>query len=342
MQYILVSIRNERKKTAKSLVLGFVLLSAAFLPAQAAFAAGTAAGTDITNQATANYTVASTNYTENSNTTTTRVAEILNVDVVWQDAGNVTVIPGDTGRVLTFQVTNTGNGTDDYTLAGLSTLGGDDFDPTLVGIYFDTNGNGSYDAGTDAQYIAGTNDPLIPADGSITVFVLNDIPGGVVDGNLGNSQFTLTSNTGSGAPGTIIGGVGEGGTDAVVGTTGGSGSEIGTYEVSSVTVSLVKSVSVADPFGGTEPVPGAVLTYSVVVTVAGSGTALGVVITDPIPADTTYNAGTLTLNGGPLTDAGGDDAGDVGATTPGTVTVILSDLTAVSPAQSITFDMTIN
>ena len=75
----------------KHLFVGFITLLAACLPTQAVLAAGTTAGTDITNQATANYTVGTDNFSENSNVTTTTVAEILNVDVVWQDAGNVTV-----------------------------------------------------------------------------------------------------------------------------------------------------------------------------------------------------------------------------------------------------------
>jgi uncharacterized repeat protein (TIGR01451 family) len=334
--------KRRRNSDMKNLFLGFIIFLAVCLPAQGVLAAGTVAGTDITNQASANYTVGSTTYTENSNTTTTRVAEILNVAVVWQDAGNVTVNPGDTGRVLTFQVTNTGNGTDDYTFGGLSTLGGDNFDPTLVGIYLDSNSNGVYDSGTDAQYVPGTNDPVLAADAAVSVFVLNNIPGGLSDGDLGDSRLRATSNTGSGVPGTIVAGAGESGTDAVVGTSGGDDDGIGTYIVSTVTVSVVKSVTVADRFGGTEPVPGAVLTYTVVVTIGGAGTALGVVITDPIPGDTTYNANTLTLNAGALTDAADGDQGDVAGTTPGTVTVDLGDLTAASPVQTITFDVTIN
>ena len=51
---------------------------------------------------------------------------------------------------------------------------------------------------------------------------------------------------------------------------------------------------------------------------------------------------TLRLNSAPLTDAGGDDSGDFGATTPGAVTVSLGDLTSVSPIQTITFDVTID
>jgi len=326
----------------KYLFLGFITLLAVCLSAQGVLAVGTVAGTDITNQATANYTVGSTNFSENSNVTTTTVAEILNVDVVWQDAGNVTVNPGDTGQALSFQVTNTGNGTDEYTLAGLSTLVGDNFDPALVGIYLDSNANGVYDSGTDAQYVPGINDPVLAADAAATVFVLNNIPGGLTDGDLGDSRLTATSNTGAGAAGTIVVGAGEGGTDAVVGTSEGDDDADGSYIVSAVTVSVVKSVSVADPFGGTEPVPGAVLTYTVTVTVGGTGTALGVVITDPIPADTTYNAGTLTLNAGALTDAADGDTGDVGGTTAGTVTVDLGDLNIASGPQTTTFDVTIN
>ena len=88
----------------------------------------------------------------------------------------------------------------------------------------------------------------------MTVFVLNNIPGGLLDGALGNSQLTVTSNTGSGAPGTAVSNAGEGGTDAVVGTSGGSDANIGSYVASTLSVSVVKSVSIADPFGGTDNV----------------------------------------------------------------------------------------
>ena len=329
MQHKLISIHNEKKSALESLVFGVLLLSTVCLPAQVALAAGTAAGTPITNQATANYTVNSTAFSETSNVTTTRVAEILNVDLVWQDASNVTVIPGDTNRVLTFQVTNTGNGTDDYTLAGLSTLSGDDFDPTLVGIYLDSNR-------------LNTNDPVLVADASVTVFVLNNMPDRLSDNDVGDSQLTVTSKTGTGTPGTVVAGAGELGTDAVVGTSGASDDDMGTYIASALAVLVVNSVAIADPFGGSEPVPGAVLTYTVRVSVVGTGMAQGLVITDPIPDDTTYNVGTLNLNTGPLTDAADGDAGDVGGTTPGVITIDLGDLTNAAGIQTITFDVTIN
>ena len=88
--------------------------------------------------------------------------------------------------------------------------------------------------------------------------------------------------------------------------------------------------------------PGATLTYSIDVMVTGSGTATAVLITDPLPVDTTYVAGSLLLNGTPLSDAGDADAGDVGATTPNTVSVNLGDLDATSPVHTITFNVIIN
>jgi len=177
--------RSEMQKT-RILVAAAIIL--AVFTGQA-FAVGTPAGTPINNVATATFEVGTQTVSQNSNVSTIVVAEILNVTITWQDAANVVVQPGDTNRALYFTVTNTGNGTDSYTLAGLSAgIGGDNFDPSLLDLYFDTNGNGTYDAGIDTQYIPGVNDPSIPADGTIRILVLNNIPLGLADGNLGNSR----------------------------------------------------------------------------------------------------------------------------------------------------------
>jgi hypothetical protein len=69
---------------------------------------------------------------------------------------------------------------------------------------------------------------------------------------------------------------------------------------------------------------------------------VGVVISDPVPVNTTPVAGTLRLNNSLLTDAADADAGDVNATTAGTVTVRLGDLNSASPVQTITFEVKIN
>lgn len=316
----------------------FVLSWLALITSQPAWALGTTAGTSITNTATASYTVGVTPLTATSNTTTYTVDELLDVTVVGQDAGSqVTVSSGDAAQVLTFQITNTGNGTDDYSLTAAN-LVGDVFNATGLAIYQD-DGNGVFNAILDTL-LDGSNDPVLAADAAITVFVVGDIPLGLGNGDDADLQLTIDSNTATGLPGTAIGGAGDGGSDAVIGSSGGTDSTVESYVVSSVIVTLFKSFNIADPFGGIAPVPGATITYSIVVTVTGAGTATGVVISDPVPANTTYPGNSLALDAIPLTDAADADAGDVGATTPGTVTVNLGDLTAGS--QTITFDVTIN
>jgi uncharacterized repeat protein (TIGR01451 family) len=310
---------------------------------QPTFAVGTTAGIDISNTATVDYVIGGSSGSLNSNTITFRVDETIDVNVTWQDAANIGVGTPDTNQVLTYLLTNTGNGNDSYTLSVQNNPPGiDQFDPVLVNIYLDSNGNGNYNPGVDTQYVAGTNDPALAADASLAIFVLNNIPASLNGGYLRNSQLTATSNTISGTPGASFANAGDNNTTAVVGASGGSSNDIGIYEVTNTTVSLVKSVVITDPLGGNQPMPGATMTYSINVSVSGPGTATGVVITDPIPANTTYTAASLTLNAAALTDAADPDAGDVGDTTANTVTVNLGDLTQASPVQTISFEVIIN
>ena len=141
------------------------------------------------------------------------------------------------------------------------------------------------------------------ADDVITVFVVADIPVGLVDGNIADIDLSVDSNTATGAPGTVVVGGGDGGTDAVVGSSNGTDSATESYLVSDVLVSLFKSVSILDPFGGSDPVTGATITYSIDVTVTGGSTASSVIISDPIPVNTTYVSSSMALGGVPLTDA---------------------------------------
>jgi uncharacterized repeat protein (TIGR01451 family) len=304
-----------------------------------ALAAGTPAGTLIENFATATYNVGPSTITETSNTVQTTVDERIEVDVTWIDATSVPVAPGDLSQVTTFEVTNLGNGTETITLGALSALGGDDFDPALVAIHLDTNTNGTYDPGTDLQYVATVNDPVLLADETVTVFVLNNIPGTPLENDEGFTELTASSNTGTGLPGTVLPSAGDGGVDAVIGSTGGEDTDTGIYVISTVIVSVVKNAVINDPLGGSSPIPGSVITYTIVVTVTGTGTASNLIITDDVPAATTYDMGTLSLNAGGLTDNADGDAGDV---TAGTVTVDLGNVAALSPIQTISFDVTIN
>lgn len=282
--------------------------AAALLLPQQALAAGTRAGTSIDNTASATFDQNGTPVVVDSNTHSIRVDELLDVVVAWGDPGDVATTPGATSQVLTFTVTNSGNGEEAFTLATNAGIGGDQYDPTVTQIVID-NGNGIYEPGIDAIYVPGSNDPLLDPDESVTVFVISTTPAGVSDGDRGGVLLTATATTGSGAPGANFAGQGEGGGNAVVGANGASGNDDGYYQASSATVTLVKSATILDPFGGTSAVPGATITYSIAATTAGSGSLAGLTINDAIPSGTEYVAGSLTLGGSPLTDAADTDAG---------------------------------
>jgi uncharacterized repeat protein (TIGR01451 family) len=274
-----------------------------------AWALGTAAGTQITNTATATFSIPGGGTSSvNSNTVTTLVDELIDVNVAWADPGDVTVQAGSTNQVLTYTVTNTGNAGETYQLS--TQLGsGANFDPTATSIVIDSNGNGVYDPGIDQVYTPGSNDPSIAADGSIAVFVLSTIPPSAADQDRGRIDLVATSTTATGAPGTAVAGAGAGGVSAVIGSSGGLASDDGYYRVSSVGVTLTKSATITDPFGGSASVPGSTITYTLVASVSGSGDVSGLVVTDPIPTGTAYKNGSITLGGSPLTDAADADAG---------------------------------
>jgi uncharacterized repeat protein (TIGR01451 family) len=290
----------------------FALVCALALPLQA-HAAGTRAGSTISNTASASFDNGAGTQTIDSNQVDLRVDELLDVTVDSSDPADVPTTPGATGQLLTFSLTNNGNGQEGFALSTVANGGGDNFDPAVTQIYLDT-GDGVFDAGTDTIYTAGANDPVLDPDQSRTIFVLSSIPGSVADGDRGIVSLLAASKTGTGAPGTSFAGAGEGGGDAVVGSTGADGQDAGAYAVSAATVSLVKSAAVSDPFGGSEPVPGATITYTIVATVAGSGAVNGLAITDTIPPDTSYVANSVTLGGAPLTDASDGDAGSYNGT----------------------------
>ena len=305
-------------------------------------AAGTPVGTIIENTASISFDVAGTPTTVLTNTTTLTVVERVDVVVTLQSPQQL-VAPNDTNRALLFTVTNIGNGTEVITLAIDNVIGGDDFDPVeaVPAIYFDTDASGDFNAG-DQPYTPGVNDPNLAADDSVDVFLVNDIPGGVVNGNVGRSELTATSATGTGAPGTSFVGQGDGGVDAVIGSSGGEAAVFGEYLVSDVQMNVVKAQSIADPFGGNEPVPGATITYTITIEVTSAGTATASELNDPIPTFTTFVPNSISLNALPLTDASGDDAGELDTAGVPSIVVRLGDLTLADGVQAVEFQVTID
>lgn len=320
-------------------VIPLVIATATIGFSSSAHAAGTTAGTTISNTATATYTDTGGNpRSTNSNQVDIKVDELLDVTVAKADPGPVPVAPGSTNQVLSFTVTNTGNGSEAFNLTPTTAIGGDQFDPTTTSIVIDTNNNGVYDPGVDTVYTAGSNDLTLAPDQSKRVFVLSTIPGGGNDLDRGDLDLLAAARTGTGAAGTIFAGQGQGGGDAVVGTTGADGVDRGAYVVQSATMTFVKSATVLDPFGGSRSVPGSIVTYTLVATISGTGTLTNLAIGDTVPANTTYQPGTIIFQGSAMSDVADADAAQFASNA---VTVQLGTV-AGGQTRTVTFKVRIN
>lgn len=305
-------------------------------------AAGTPAGTSIDNVATVDFELGGVPTTLDSNTVTFLVLERLDVLVTLQSP-QLVVAPNQTDAALLFTVTNTGNGSDEYELFIDSALVGDDFDPVpaVPAIYFDTDASGDFNVG-DIAYVPGGNNPILAADESVDILLVNNIPGGLGNGNLGRSELAVASSVGTGAPGTTFAGLGDGGVDAIVGATGAAAAVFGEYLVSDVAINMIKSVVISDLLGGTEPSVGATLTYTITTEVTSAGTANASVFVDAIPAFTTFVADSIFLNGNNLTDGIDADVGELDTSGAPTVIVRLGDLTLADGIQTVEFQVTID
>lgn len=320
-----------------STVTGLGLAVAALLAPHAAYAAGTIAGTQIENVATASFDGPQGRVELESNSVVIRVDELLDVTVESLMPGDVATAPSASGQVLRFRVTNNGNGPEQFVLAADVTRGGDQFDPALQQIVIDSDGNGVYDAGVDTLYVAGANNPEIQPDQSVVVFVINSIPAGVVDGNKAEVALIARAVTGTGAAGDVFAGMGSGGGDAIVGISGATGQDSAFFIISNAAVSLIKSATVKDPYGGSNAVPGSVITYRLVASVNGTGQLNGLILRDAIPAGTRYQPASMVLNDVAMTDAADADAASFA------LTAVSASLGTVSGGQthSLTFKVTI-
>lgn len=310
---------------------------AAFAAAPA-MASGVHAGTIIRNTASATYDDGSGPKTVTSNSVDLQVDEVLDVTVVARDAGDASAAAGATGQVRAFTVTNLGNGPEAFTLAGIGAVTGNDFDPSVTSIAIDTNGNGQYDPGVDQPLAANGESPSLDPDQAITVFVVSTIPAGATNGKRGDVKLTATATTGSGTPGTVFAGKGSGGGDAIVGATHAQADAKSGFVIQAASLTLAKTATVVDPWGGTRAVPGSLITYRLAATVGGAGSLANLHVTDAIPAGTTYQPGTLVLDSTTLTDGADADAGTASSTG---IDVSLGTQPA-GAAHNVTFTVKIN
>jgi len=307
----------SRRLTHGGMCLAVLALAMTVL-ASPSWAAGTRAGTNITNTARVDFQDVNGNpLFQLSNTVTTTVAQVGGV-IVDPNNGPVTLDPGD---VFYFPhlVTNAGNFDDYINLTAVSA------GAWPVTIYRDVNGNGLYEPLTDTVLADSAGDAdAIPDSGLLSdsgpgsvmrILVSVTVPAGTADGTADVTTVTGTSVFDPTKTDTA--------TD--------------TINVTSPNVSVVKSVA---PLGA-QP-PGTILTYTIVVTNNGTAAASSVVLTDPIPANTTYQLGTITYNAAPRTDGLDGDNANYNITNPGQITVSVGALAATGGTATVTFQVQIN
>lgn len=295
--------------TFRAQLIGGAALLALGMTASPALAAGTTAGSTITNTVTVDYQVGGVAQTAATASDTITVDRKINLTVAEVGTTTTTVSPGQAAAVTTFQVTNLSNDALDFALAVAQQSGDagahgntDSFDATNLRIYRDTNASGGYDAGdTLVTYL-----DELAADSSATVFVVADIPLGQATGSVAAVTLTATAREGgsSGSQGAALvetTGANTAGMDTLfadgAGATDASRdaafSAKDDYTVSAAAVSVVKSaVLISDPVNGTSApkfIPGAVVQYCIAVSNAGgSASATNVTISDPLPSSITY------------------------------------------------------
>jgi uncharacterized repeat protein (TIGR01451 family) len=302
---------------------------------------GTPAGTTIRNQALLKFTVQNAPGEVQSNATSFTVVQLLGVALTSQDATAVGVNSPDINRVLTFRVTNIGNGTESYRLSRDDAVPGDNFDPIApatpgAGLYLENGLQPGFQAtglNADTLYTAGSNDPQLSAGDSRLVYLISAIPAGQAYQDSARSRLIATSAQSDvlgKAPGAALPPLGSGALERVVGLSRGQADATGGYRVTGVQTSLVKTVvKVLDPQGGSTVMPGAVLTYRLVSEMRGAGTASNFNITDTLPAQVRYKSGTLLVNGAAQTDAADADFSEVDvAAVPHTLRVRLGSRSA--------------
>jgi fimbrial isopeptide formation D2 family protein len=333
--------------------LVFALGLVCFATGPVALAAGTAAGTLISNIATLSYTLSGVAQSDMvSAPTSVRVDEVIHPVLTWQDGTPVSVNTPGVNDVLTFRLTNSGNGAESFSLArtnGPAPVPAGNYVPlngSIGSIYLESGASPGFQASgpnADALYTQGSNDPLLNADASVLVYVVSDTPL-VAANSRGDVRLDVASTTAGLAgtvPGTGFSGLGQAGTVAVSGSSRGQANSTGSYLASGMSLTLAKSVSaVQDPVGGSVLMPGSTVTYQLLATLNGSGAANALVITDPLPVAVTYVAGSIAVDGVVKTDAADTDNAEFSAASR-TVSVTLGNVAA--PATIVvTFRATIN
>lgn len=300
------------KRNNLYLSIATVLGGFAFFATGTTHAAAPAAGTNISNIATASYVDGtSTTRTVTSNEVKTTVLQVGSFTL----EQNRTATANPNGVVtLSHVLTNTGNGTDEFTL-GLANVSGDAFDFSNIAIYLDANKDGVPDNNTNLM-------------GQVITLNAGESVGLVVVGTTASTakadesgQLTLSAASGYI---TVPADKTKTNTDTV-------------KIVGGAVIQVTKSANV------TAVARGDTVTYELTYKNTGNADATNLTIEDILPAGVTYVAGSARWSGqtAALTDAANDETAAKYKYESGILTLVLASVPRNSTGK-LTFQVTVN
>jgi uncharacterized repeat protein (TIGR01451 family) len=276
------------------------------------FAIGTSAGTAINNIATVSFTRGGSSDSQQASASF-KVDEIINVNVTAANVSN-NITNGDQNIAITYTVTNTGNGPEEFKLFDI--IGATNDLPLSNGdltvYYVDTTlSDGSFDPNNINETLYTDTNINILNDESISVYIVSNVPNGAVLNNLTDLVLTAVSQTeangiaaSNSSFGDVIPGAGENSTNAIIAVDQGSDDASSELKVTTFDPSQSLEVFINKTILGSsallnnsttvtnQKIPGAMVTYFIKVTV-NNQTAAALSISDIIPTDMTYVAESL-------------------------------------------------
>ena len=289
----------RQSKVTRLFLFGIILTLASF---RGANAAGTPAGTVITSRATGTYTTIGGAHTDTVYSAYVSFV-VKQIAVVNQLPASLSRNSGDGATVeYGLTVVNSGNGTDKFTIAKVSSRG------WQVSLYHDFNGNGALDA---ADSVAGTitSTDSVKADSSFKMVARvtvpdNELLNGLSDSTLvtAASQFDATKN----------------------------GNAVLVTHVQTALINTTTSMTVDNA----TPTPPGPITYTMSITNSGGIAATNVVIADKLDARLSYVGST---NGGVhvAPDSVRWTVGTIAAGGSASITVTVNVQTLLAPGTTI-------
>lgn len=320
MNYLTKLITNgkqhERRQEMKSvkLVTTFAIAAvvmAAFVAPPAARAAGTSAGVSVTNTVDVNYTVNAQAQPAVQSSTSFLVDQRVFMTVQPNAATATSVLPAQNGAIFAFTVANTGNATIDLELTPGNTISGtvwnaytDTFDMLVLTACIDADSDNACTA-TDDTWV----DELAEDATAVVLFQAN-APLTQADLDASVIELTITARAGgsAGVMGAVLvndtGAWNSGAVQVVLADAGQDGQEAanGAYVMTSANLAVVKGADVlSDGFNVTpnaKAIPGATVRYTITVDNTGNSAADNAVVTDIVPVNTTFVAGSINAGAG--------------------------------------------